>query len=57
MEEVATDLMGPFPESDWGNKCVLVVVDSFFKMDGSVPSAKQNTNVKTDRRVDDRMKM
>ena len=31
MEEVAIDLMGPFPESDEGNKYVLVVVDSFSK--------------------------
>lgn len=29
MEEVAIDLMGPFPESEAGNKYVLVVVDSF----------------------------
>ena len=31
MEEIAIDLMGPFPESDSGNKYVLVVVDSFSK--------------------------
>lgn len=31
MEEVAIDLMGPFPESESGNKYVLVVVDSFSK--------------------------
>ena len=31
MEEVAIDLMGPFPESDSGNRYVLVVVDSFSK--------------------------
>jgi len=31
MEEVALDLMGPFPESEDGNKYVLVVVDSFSK--------------------------
>ena len=31
MEEIAMDLMGPFPESDVGNKYVLVVVDSFSK--------------------------
>ena len=31
MEEIAIDLMGPFPESEMGNKYVLVVVDSFSK--------------------------
>ena len=31
MEEIAIDLMGPFPESESGNKYVLVVVDSFSK--------------------------
>ena len=31
MEEVAIDLMGPFPESDAGNKYVVVLVDSFSK--------------------------
>ena len=31
MEEIAIDLMGPFPASDSGNKYVLVVVDSFSK--------------------------
>lgn len=31
MEEIALDLMGPFPESSTGNKYVLVVVDSFSK--------------------------
>lgn len=31
MEEVAIDLMGPFPVSQGGNKYVLVVVDSFTK--------------------------
>jgi len=31
MEEVAIDLMGPFPESEAGNKYVLVIVDSFSK--------------------------
>ena len=29
MEEVAIDLMGPFPESDAGNKYIIVLVDSF----------------------------
>ena len=28
-EEIAIDLMGPLPESEDGNKYVLVVVDSF----------------------------
>ena len=31
MEEIAIDLMGPFPESENGNKYLLVVVDSFSK--------------------------
>ena len=31
MEEIAIDLMGPFPESETRNKYVLVVVDSFTK--------------------------
>ena len=31
MEEIAIDLMGPFPKSETGNKNVLVVVDSFTK--------------------------
>ena len=31
MEEIAIDIMGPFPESSRGNKYVLVVVDSFSK--------------------------
>ena len=31
MEEIVSDLMGPFPESDSGNKYALVVVDSFSK--------------------------
>lgn len=31
MEELAIDLMGPFPESHNGNKYVLVVVDAFSK--------------------------
>ena len=31
MEYIANDLMGPFPESETGNKYVLVVVDSFTK--------------------------
>ena len=31
MEEVAIDIMGPFPVSEKGNKYVLVVVDSFSK--------------------------
>jgi hypothetical protein len=31
MEEICIDLMGPFPESERGNKYVLVVVDSFSK--------------------------
>ena len=31
MEEVAIDLMGPYPESEDGNKYVLVIVDSFSK--------------------------
>ena len=31
MEEIAIDLMDPFPESDSGNKYVLVVMDSFSK--------------------------
>ena len=31
MEEIAIDLMGPFPESKQGNKYVLVVVDAFSK--------------------------
>ena len=31
MEEVAIDLMGPFPEAESGNKYVLVIVDSFSK--------------------------
>jgi len=31
MEEVALDLMGPFPESEDGNRYVLVLVDSFSK--------------------------
>ena len=31
MEEIAIDIMGPFPESERGNKYVLVVVDSFSK--------------------------
>ena len=31
LEEIAIDLMGPFPESETGSKYVLVVVDSFSK--------------------------
>ena len=31
MEEVAIDLMGPFPESGNGKKYVLVIVDIFSK--------------------------
>jgi len=31
MEEIAIDLMGPFPESNRGNKYVLVLVDSYSK--------------------------
>ena len=31
MEEVAIDLMGPFPESEMGNKYFLVIVDFFSK--------------------------
>ena len=31
MEEVAIDLKGPYPESEGGNKYVLVIVDSFSK--------------------------
>ena len=31
VEEIAIDLMGHFPESEDGNKYVLVVVDSFSK--------------------------
>ena len=31
MEEIALDLMGPFPESSSGNKYVIVLVDSFSK--------------------------
>jgi hypothetical protein len=31
MEEVAIDIMGPFPESLAGNKYVLVIVDNFSK--------------------------
>ena len=31
MEEISIDLMGPYPESENGNKYVLVVVDSFSK--------------------------
>ena len=29
MEEVAIDLMGPFSESEMGNKYILVILDSF----------------------------
>jgi hypothetical protein len=45
MEEVAIDLMGPFPESESGNKYVLVVVDSFSKWMEAYPVA--NIEAKT----------
>ena len=36
MKETAIYLNGPFPESKDGNRYVLVVVDSFFQVDGGV---------------------
>ena len=38
MEEIAIDLMGPFPITENGNKYVLVVVDSFSKWMRPMPS-------------------
>ena len=48
MEEAAINLMWPFPESDSGNKCVLVVVNSFtIWMEAySVPTSEAKTFVK-----------
>jgi transposase InsO family protein len=45
MEEVAIDIMGPFPVSDDGNKYVLVVVDSFSKWMEAYPL--ENIEAKT----------
>ena len=38
VEEVAIYLMGPESESENGKKYVLVIVDSFPKVDGGLPS-------------------
>jgi len=45
MEEVCIDLKGPYPESDRGNKYVLVVVDSFTKWMEAypIPNAEAKT--------------
>ena len=45
LEEIAIDLMGPFPESEDGNKYALVVVDSFFKVDGGACSPKHRGEI------------
>ena len=31
MEHVHMDMLGPFPQSEWGNKYILVMVDQFSK--------------------------
>ena len=31
MERVHMDMLGPFPQSEWGNKYILVMVDQFSK--------------------------
>ena len=45
MEEICIDLKGPYPESDRGNKYVLVVVDSFTKWMEAypIPNAEAKT--------------
>ena len=44
MERTAVDVLGPLPESEQGNKCLLLMADYFTKWTEAFPMQNQEAN-------------